>query len=303
MPVVERCSFAMVDTIGLAKKLDERLFGKEMPVKVRISISGCPNACTSPMLNEIGIIGRESGEADPRALHRLRDLRRVLQGGRHLDHGVSVLDEERCVQCGVCIQSCPFHLLKSEHRHYLMTVGGRRGRHPKIGRELLALEEEEKVVEAVERIVRWVYRRAWSGRLLSSRLDDLTSRPSEQSPGTAGRTAGRVSAVMVQGREPLVPVVIALDGDPVPDEGVEHHGRVHQGLVRGFDARSSPPAWGVGYDPRPRPDTPAVHTVPAVLCTETSPWHSGPSSGPSSHRDAVQTFQSISGVIAPDLPI
>ena len=46
------------DTIHLAKRIDDKLFGKEMPVKMRIALSGCPNACTSPMLNEIGIIGR-----------------------------------------------------------------------------------------------------------------------------------------------------------------------------------------------------------------------------------------------------
>jgi hypothetical protein len=40
------------------KKIDEKLFGKEMRVKMWIVISGCPNACTSRMLNEIGIIGR-----------------------------------------------------------------------------------------------------------------------------------------------------------------------------------------------------------------------------------------------------
>jgi anaerobic sulfite reductase subunit C len=57
-PGLERCIFANIDSIHLAKELDRRLFGKEMPVKVRIAISSCPNACTSPMLNEIGIIGR-----------------------------------------------------------------------------------------------------------------------------------------------------------------------------------------------------------------------------------------------------
>ena len=57
-PGISRCKFANIDTISLAKQVDQKLFGKEMPVKMRIAISGCPNACTSPMLNEIGVIGR-----------------------------------------------------------------------------------------------------------------------------------------------------------------------------------------------------------------------------------------------------
>ena len=55
-PGNERCRFGNVDSISLAKKIDARLFGREMPVKMRISIAACPNACTSPMLNEIGVI-------------------------------------------------------------------------------------------------------------------------------------------------------------------------------------------------------------------------------------------------------
>jgi anaerobic sulfite reductase subunit C len=173
-PGKERCKYGMIDTIGLAGKLDERLFGKEMPVKMRISISGCPNACTSPMLNEIGIIGRVKPKRIPGLCTGCGTCAEYCKEcAISIRNGISVLDESRCVQCGVCIQSCPFHLLKSEHTHYLLMVGGRRGRHPRIGRTLVTLEEEERVVDVVERIIRWVYRRAWSGRLLSDQLDDL----------------------------------------------------------------------------------------------------------------------------------
>ena len=74
-PGTERCKFANIDTISLAKKIDLKLFGKVMPVKMRIALSGCPNACTSPMLNEIGVIGRVvPAPYHGTALHRLRQL-------------------------------------------------------------------------------------------------------------------------------------------------------------------------------------------------------------------------------------
>ncbi|MDD5419933.1 MAG: nitrite reductase, partial [Methanomicrobiaceae archaeon] len=57
-PGLERCKYANVETIELAKRIDHLVFGKEMPVKVRISIAGCTYACGSPQLNEIGIVGR-----------------------------------------------------------------------------------------------------------------------------------------------------------------------------------------------------------------------------------------------------
>jgi dissimilatory sulfite reductase (desulfoviridin) alpha/beta subunit len=174
-PGIERCKFANIDTISLAKAIDAKLFGKEMPVKMRIALSGCPNACTSPMLNEIGVIGR---------IKPLRTTERLCTGcgncvyyckenAIRIRNGMSVLDDSRCVQCGVCVHSCHYDLVKPEHRHYLITVGGRRGRHPKIGRSLLTVETEEQVLFVIEKIVDWVYRRAWSGRLLSEQLDDI----------------------------------------------------------------------------------------------------------------------------------
>jgi hypothetical protein len=42
-----------------------------------------------------------------------------------------------------------------------------------VGRELARVDTEDEVVALVERIISWIYRRAWSGRLLSEQLDDL----------------------------------------------------------------------------------------------------------------------------------
>jgi dissimilatory sulfite reductase (desulfoviridin) alpha/beta subunit len=174
-PGTSRCKFANIDTVGLARKVDAALFGKEMPVKMRIAFSGCPNACTSPMLNEIGVIGR---------VLPVRTKERMCTGcgscvyyckenAIRIRNGISELDDSKCVQCGTCVQSCHYDLIKAEHRHFLITVGGRRGRHPRIGRNLLTVETEDQVIFVIGKIVDWVYRRAWSGRLLSEQLDDI----------------------------------------------------------------------------------------------------------------------------------
>jgi anaerobic sulfite reductase subunit C len=173
-PGLERCVFANIDSITLAKEIDARLFGKEMPVKMRISISGCPNACTSPMLNEIGIIGQIRPVRVPGMCTGCGTCMEFCkEDAIAIQKGVSVLDPSHCVECGTCIRSCPYDLLKASGEHYLITVGGRRGRHPKLGRELLAVKSRESVIAVVEKIVTWVYRRAWSGRLLSDQMDEL----------------------------------------------------------------------------------------------------------------------------------
>ncbi len=173
-PGTDRCKFANIDSISLAKRLDERLFGRNMPVKMRISISACPYACTSPILNEIGVIGRIEPLRTPGLCTGCGTcVEYCKECAISIINGVSVLNDENCVKCGVCIHSCPYSLLKEQNRHYLITVGGRRGRHPRLGRELMEVESEDEVIEVIERIVYWVYRRAWSGRLLSDQLDEL----------------------------------------------------------------------------------------------------------------------------------
>ena len=173
-PGISRCKFANIDTISLAQQIDQKLFGKEMPVKMRIAISGCPNACTSPMLNEIGVIGRIKPVRTAGLCTGCGScVQYCKEKAVRVKNGISVLDDDKCVQCGVCVRSCHFDLLKAEHSHYLITVGGRRGRHPKIGRELLTVETDEQVLFTIGMIVDWVYRRAWSGRLLSEQLDEL----------------------------------------------------------------------------------------------------------------------------------
>lgn len=173
-PGTAQCKYSNIETFGLAQRIDERVSGRDMPIRVRISIAGCPNACTSPILNEIGVIGRIL----PLRISGLCTgcgtcAEYCKEKAITIKNGISELIPERCVQCGICIQSCHFDLLESEYRHYLITVGGRRGRHPAPGRELVSVETEDEVVEIIDRIVTWIYRNAWSKRHLADQLDEI----------------------------------------------------------------------------------------------------------------------------------
>jgi len=173
-PGTERCRFAMIDSIALARTLDEKFFGKEMPVKFRIAISSCPNSCVSERLNEIGITGVVRPYRIPgtctgcgTCVQYCQEKAIVIRNGQIL------LDEDKCVHCGMCIQSCPFHIIKSEPAAYHITIGGKRGRHPRVGYHVVTVKTPETVVTVIERVVKWVYRKAWSDSLLPDQLDIL----------------------------------------------------------------------------------------------------------------------------------
>jgi dissimilatory sulfite reductase (desulfoviridin) alpha/beta subunit len=173
-PGLDRCMYANIAPIPLARELDCRLFGKEMPIKIRISISGCPNACTSPTMNEIGVVGKIRPIRNPGMCTGCGTcVEYCKEGALTIKGGVVTMDEDACVECGTCIRSCPFQIIGSGGVRYSVTVGGQRGRHPKTGKDLVSVDSPEKVIEVVEKLVYRVYRRAWSGRLLSQQLDDI----------------------------------------------------------------------------------------------------------------------------------
>jgi len=173
-PGTERCKYANSDSISLAKRLDEKLFGKEMPVKIRISISACSYACTSPVLNEIGITTRVMPHRTPGLCTGCGQCTEYCkEGAISVIGGEARVDKDNCLECGVCVTSCPFQLVDIQKKYYIITVGGKRGRHPQMGRVLAEVDNEDDVVNIVDRLVYWVYRRAWSGRLLSDQLEDI----------------------------------------------------------------------------------------------------------------------------------
>jgi anaerobic sulfite reductase subunit C len=168
------CKFGIIDSVGLAEEIDKKFFGKELPVKVRIAISSCPNGCESERLNEIGITGIQRPIRDPglctgcgTCAHYCREKAIEVQDG------IIVLHTARCMECGFCIMPCPFHLIRGADPEYRITVGGHRGRHPKIGRHLITVKTQEEVIRVVDKIIYWIYRQASTGSMLPEQLDEL----------------------------------------------------------------------------------------------------------------------------------
>lgn len=60
-PATHFCKRAQQDGVTLGLALDERYHGMELPSKFKIAVSGCVNACTEPVLKDIGIIGLPKG--------------------------------------------------------------------------------------------------------------------------------------------------------------------------------------------------------------------------------------------------
>lgn len=55
------CPRAQQDSTALGLELDAQFFGRPVPGKLRIGVSGCPNCCAEPMVKDIGLYGLPNG--------------------------------------------------------------------------------------------------------------------------------------------------------------------------------------------------------------------------------------------------
>lgn len=60
-PGIAFCKRGKQDSIKLGLELDRRYIKKEMPSRMKIGVSGCPNSCSESVIKDIGVIGTDEG--------------------------------------------------------------------------------------------------------------------------------------------------------------------------------------------------------------------------------------------------
>ena len=55
------CKRGRQDSLTMGMKLDERYHGMELPGKLKIGVSGCPNQCAETCIKDIGLVGVKNG--------------------------------------------------------------------------------------------------------------------------------------------------------------------------------------------------------------------------------------------------
>lgn len=55
------CKRGKQDSIKLGLELDRRYIKKEMPSRIKMGVSGCPNSCSEAIIKDVGVIGTDAG--------------------------------------------------------------------------------------------------------------------------------------------------------------------------------------------------------------------------------------------------
>ncbi len=150
LPEQVESELAKRDLLGF---LREKVSGPlKMHHEFRVSISDCPNSCSRPQIVDLGLIGAcEPLITDTGCSGCGACVDICKEKALSLRNDRPEIDPPRCVRCGKCIEICPTETLKEKHKGYRIQVGGKLGRHPRLGRELQGVFAPEEIREVVGR--------------------------------------------------------------------------------------------------------------------------------------------------------
>ncbi len=166
------CSYSNINTQKIAKKIDERYFGRDIPTKLKIAVTGCPNSCAKPQLNDIGVVG----VVEPRVIVDKCDGCRICvdickEKAIKIVNDKAVVDYPKCIGCGQCIRVCPRDAKVAKRSGYNIFIGGRVGRHPQLARLMTEFAGEKTIYGVIENSIKLFQEKAIIGERFGGFID------------------------------------------------------------------------------------------------------------------------------------
>ena len=142
----EVCPNGCIETEELAKELNDRYFGKELPHKFKFGITGCQNNCLKAEENDLGIKGgvRVSWIED-KCINCGVCAKVCREGAIKIEDGKVILDQDKCNYCGRCAFSCPTDAYDTTPG-YLISFAGLFGNKISKGVEIVPFVEDKETL-------------------------------------------------------------------------------------------------------------------------------------------------------------
>lgn len=147
------CTSAIVETKQLAAELDSAYFRQPAPHKFKIGVSGCPNSCSKPIENDVGVMGGVLPAWNKEACISCRLCVGICPvNAIEEKDGAFILNEEKCIYCGLCIKNCSTSAWTAKKTGYTLFLGGTLGKKPRLGTKAKELiESKAELLEYVDR--------------------------------------------------------------------------------------------------------------------------------------------------------
>lgn len=177
------CRFGFADVEKLAAEFDKHFFGKDVPKKFKIALTGCPNSCAKPQENDIGFMAVGEPECDLTKCTSctlcVKVCEKVCRRGKR--EPAIIMDENKkpvyrrefCFFEGDCIRVCPSGAWKVKRSGYTVFVGGKVGRFPALGYKIKEFANEEETFAITKKAIDCYNRIAEKGERFGEAIERI----------------------------------------------------------------------------------------------------------------------------------
>mgnify|MGYP000224746645 CR=1 FL=1 len=168
----EVCPSGCIDTYTLAKELDERYFGRELPHKFKFGVTGCQNNCLKSEENDLGIKGGiQVSWREEDCIQCGVCVKACRSNAITLEDGKISVDESKCNFCGRCYKACPTEAWDTVHG-YIVSFGGLFGNSISKGEAIIPfLPDKETLLKVCDATIQFFADHAKPGERFKFTLD------------------------------------------------------------------------------------------------------------------------------------
>lgn len=168
------CPSGNIDSYDIAKKLDERYFGRDLPHKFKFGVTGCQNNCLKAEENDAGIKGAMIVEWKESACVMCGACVKVCRSNAlSIQDDKIVLDKSKCTNCGRCAKKCPTDAWDKQ-MGYHVSFGGLFGNRIHKGERILpVITSEEKLFQVTDAAIQFFDENAKPGERLQYTIERI----------------------------------------------------------------------------------------------------------------------------------
>lgn len=150
------CPSGCIDTYALAKEIDARYFGRELPHKFKFGITGCQNNCLKTEENDLGIKGGMKVKwHEDDCINCGVCVKACRSNAITLEDGKITVDESKCNYCGRCFKACPTEAWDTT-LGYIVSFGGLFGNHIAKGETIIPfIEDHDKLLKVCDAAIQF----------------------------------------------------------------------------------------------------------------------------------------------------
>lgn len=144
---------AVIEASGWPKLLIAKLSRDIKPLdQFSLGISGCPNGCSRSQIADLGLLQAQHPGLDVTKCTGCGEcMSACREEAIDVQAGLARIRPEQCLSCGACLLACPEMALNPLKQGYRAQIGGKLGRHPRLGDELPGIFPSKEIISSLAR--------------------------------------------------------------------------------------------------------------------------------------------------------